>query len=112
MVLEVIQQDYVRTARAKGLRERAVVWRHILRNALIPVMTVLGLYIPYVISGAVVYESIFVVPGVGRFLLDAATHRDYPVIQAIVLVMTAIVLVSNLAIDLLYSYLDPRIRYT
>jgi peptide/nickel transport system permease protein len=111
MMLEVLRQDYVRTAWAKGLDERLVVTRHALRNALIPVLTLIGLRLPWLFGGAVITETVFAWPGMGRLLVDAVLKRDYPVVQGIVLVMAALVVASSLLIDLLYSYVDPRIRY-
>ena len=112
MMLEVLRSDYVRTALAKGLGGLAILRRHSLRNALVPIVTVVGLQIPVLIGGAVVYESIFSVPGIGRLLLEAAQNRDYPVIQGIDLILAAIVLLLNLVVDLSYSILDPRVRLT
>jgi peptide/nickel transport system permease protein len=111
MVLEVLREDYVRTAWAKGLSETVVVARHVLKNAMIPVVTVVGLQLSTLIGGTVIMESIFVLPGMGKFLLDAITWRDYPVIQGINLFLATGVIVLNLAIDLVYGFLDPRIRY-
>jgi peptide/nickel transport system permease protein len=111
MVLEVLREDYVRTARAKGLRESAVITRHVLKNAMIPVVTIMGLQLSALIGGTVIMESIFVLPGMGRFLLDAITWRDYPVIQGINLFLATGVIILNLLIDLMYGFLDPRIRY-
>jgi len=111
MLLEVLRQDYVRTAWAKGLRERIVVLKHGLKNALIPVMTVLGLQVAAIAGGAVIIEWIFGIPGMGQFLVDAIVQRDYPVIQGINLVIVTIVVVTNLTVDLVYAVLDPRIRY-
>lgn len=110
-LLEVLRQDYVRTAWSKGLGERLVVLKHSLKNALIPVVTVLGLQIAQVLSGTVVFESIFGLPGMGRFLFDAISERDYPVIQGINLVVVTTVVVVNLVVDAVYALLDPRIRY-
>jgi peptide/nickel transport system permease protein len=110
MVLEVLREDFVRTAWAKGLRESTVILRHVLKNAMIPVVTIIGLQLSTLIGGTVIMESIFVLPGMGRFLLDAITWRDYPVIQGINLFLAAGVLVLNLLIDLTYGFLDPRIR--
>ncbi len=110
-LIEVLREDYITTAKAKGLKERAIVGRHALKNALIPVVTVIGLQIGHILGGAVVTETIFAVPGVGRLLVDSISFRDYPVVQAAVLVMAAGVLFSSLATDLLYAYLDPRIKY-
>ncbi|HXJ79249.1 MAG TPA: ABC transporter permease [Candidatus Methylomirabilis sp.] len=111
MVLEVLREDYVRTAWAKGLTETRVVARHVLKNAMIPVVTVVGLQLSTLIGGTVIMESIFVLPGMGKFLLDAITWRDYPVIQGINLFLATGVIVLNLVIDLVYGYLDPRIRF-
>lgn len=110
IMLEVLRSDYIRTARAKGLRPLAVVSRHGLRNALVPVVTVIGLQIPVLIGGAVVYETVFSIPGIGRYMLDAASNRDYPVIQGVNLVLATVVLLVNLIVDITYTQLDPRIR--
>jgi peptide/nickel transport system permease protein len=112
MLLEVLRQDYVRTAWAKGLRERAVVIKHGLKNALIPVVTLLGIQFVQVFSATVVIESIFGLPGVARFLFDAILQRDYPVIQGVNLLVVSVIVLVNLAVDLLYAVLDPRIRYS
>ena len=109
-LLEVLRQDYVRTAWSKGLGERIVVLKHSLKNALIPVVTVLGIQLAQVLSGTVIFESIFGLPGMGRFLFDAITERDYPVIQGINLVVVTTVVAVNLLVDVMYAYLDPRIR--
>jgi ABC-type dipeptide/oligopeptide/nickel transport system permease component len=109
-MLEVWRQDFVRTARAKGLRESAVILRHSLRAALIPVVTVLGLQFGGALAGAIVTESVFAWPGVGTFVLDAIYKRDYPVVQAAVLVVATVYTLTNLAVDFLYVVLDPRIR--
>jgi peptide/nickel transport system permease protein len=109
-MLEVWGQDFVRTARAKGLRELAVILRHSLRAALIPVVTVLGLQVGGALAGAIVTESVFAWPGVGTFVLDAIYKRDYPVVQAAVLVVATLYMLTNLVVDLLYVLLDPRIR--
>jgi peptide/nickel transport system permease protein len=111
MLLEVLRQDYVRTAWAKGLRERLVVLKHGLRNAIIPVVTVLGLQVATIASGAVIIEAIFSLPGMGQLLLEAIIQRDYPVIQGVNLVIVTIIVVTNLVVDLLYAAIDPRIRY-
>jgi peptide/nickel transport system permease protein len=108
-ILEVVSQDYVRTARAKGLSERWVIVRHILRNALIPVATLVGLAIPGLIGGAVVTETIFGWPGMGRLAFHAATKRDYPVIMGTVVVGAVMVIIGNLVADIAYGFLDPRI---
>jgi peptide/nickel transport system permease protein len=111
MMLEVLRQDYIRTAWSKGLRERVVVSRHVLKNALIPVVTILGLQLPVMIGGAVIIEQIFVLPGVGRLMLNAVNTRDYPIVSGVMLMVASGVLLINLAVDLSYSFLDPRIRY-
>ena len=110
-LLEVLRQDYVRTAWAKGLRERAVVFKHSLKNAFIPVLSVFGIQIAQIFGGAVIIETIFGLPGLGRFLFEAITQRDYPVIQGVNLVVVAAIVLVNLAVDTLYAVLDPRIRY-
>jgi peptide/nickel transport system permease protein len=109
-MVEVIRQDYVRSARAKGLPDRLVVLRHALRNALIPVVTVLGLQFGYLLSGAFVVENVFAWPGIGRFSVQVIAWRDYPVIQGIVMITAVIFLTINLLVDLLYVAIDPRIR--
>ena len=112
MMLEVLRQDYIRTAWAKGLRERLVVVRHALKNALIPVITLIGLQLPILIGGSVIMESIFSIPGLGRLMLDALNDRDYPVVSGVNLTFAAAVMGINLMVDLIYAYLDPRIRYS
>lgn len=109
-MVEVLRHDYVRLARAKGLRERAVVIRHAFRNALIPVVTILGLQIGYLLSGAFIVENVFAWPGIGRFSVQAIFWRDYPVIQGVVMITSLIFLTINLIVDLLYVAIDPRIR--
>lgn len=111
-MLEVIRLDYIRTARAKGLTEKLVIWRHALKNALIPVVTVIGLQTGTLLGGAVLTEIVFAWPGIGRLLVEAILSRDYPVVQGLVLLVATIFIFINLIVDLLYSYLDPRIRYT
>ena len=110
-LLEVLSQDYVRTAWAKGLGERAVVRRHALKNALIPVVTVVGLQLGNLLGSAIVTETIFALPGVGRLVVDSIFQRDLPLVQGVVLYLAIIFLVVNLLVDILYAYLDPRIRY-
>lgn len=111
-MLEVLGQDYVRTARAKGAPFRSVVFRHALRNALLPIMTVIGLQFGALLGGAVVTETVFSWPGVGRLLVDSIFFRDYPVVQGLVLMFGTTFVVINLLVDLLYAYVDPRIHYT
>jgi peptide/nickel transport system permease protein len=110
-MLEVMREDYLRTARAKGLIEILVIGRHALKNALLPVVTVSGYQFARLLGGVIIVESIFVVPGMGTLLIDSIVHRDFMVIQAVVLLIAAVVLILNLVIDLLYGVLDPRIRY-
>jgi peptide/nickel transport system permease protein len=109
-VLQVLSQDYVRTARAKGLREHAVLSSHVLKNALIPILTVIGLNVGLLLSGAVVAETVFTRPGIGRLALEAISARDYPVIQGVIIISVVAVVVINLLVDLLYGVVDPRVR--
>ena len=111
MMLEVLRQDYVRTAWAKGLQERRVVLRHVVKNALIPVVTLIGLQLPIIAGGSVIIETIFNLPGLGRLMLSALNLRDYPVVSGVNLFFASVVVLINLATDLAYAYLDPRIRY-
>ena len=111
-VLEVLREDYVRTARAKGLRETIVVVRHALRNALLPVVTVVSLEFAFLIGGLVVTEQVFNLNGIGKLLVDAVAHRDYPLIQALVLLLAAVFVIVNFVVDMIYVVLDPRIRYS
>jgi peptide/nickel transport system permease protein len=110
-VLEVLAHDYVRTARGKGLGERRVFYRHALKNALIPVTTVVGLQLGALLGGAVITETIFSWPGIGKFLVDAIFSRDFPIVQGIVLLVTVFFILANLAVDVAYVYLDPRVTY-
>lgn len=111
-MLETLRQDYIRTAWAKGLRERVVIFRHALRNALIPVVTVIGLQLPLLVGGTVIIETIYSIPGMGRYYISAVNTHDYPVIQGINLLVASVVVFANLVVDILYSVLDPRIRYS
>jgi peptide/nickel transport system permease protein len=110
-LLEVLRQDYIRTAHAKGLHEQSVLYRHALKNAFIPVLTVIGVQVGYLLGGAVIIESIFSLPGMGRFLLDSISNRDYSIVQGGVLLIALIFCLVNLTVDLVYGWLDPRIRY-
>jgi peptide/nickel transport system permease protein len=110
-MLDVLRDDYVRTARAKGLTETRVILKHAVRNALIPILTVLGLTTALLVSGAVVTETVFGLPGVGSLVVSAVLRRDYPVIQGALLVIAAIYVLINLLIDLTYLLVDPRVRY-
>jgi peptide/nickel transport system permease protein len=109
-MLEALAEDYVRTARAKGVSEWRVIGGHVLRNALIPVVTVMGLQLGTLIGGAVITEYVFALPGVGRLVVDAVFARDYPLVQGVVLLIAVGYIVSNLIVDLLYGWIDPRIR--
>ena len=111
MLLEVLRQDYVRTAWAKGVGERVIILKHALKNAIIPVITVLGLQVAQIAGGAVIIETIFSLPGMGQLLVESIIQRDYPVIQGINLLVVSIIVATNLAVDLLYAVMDPRIRY-
>ena len=110
-MLEVLREDYVRTARAKGLGEQAVLLGHAFKNASIPVVTIIGIGVAGLVSGLVVTEAVFGIPGVGRLIVDAVNRRDYPVIQGVILMFTVAYVLINLVVDLIYGYLDPRIRY-
>jgi peptide/nickel transport system permease protein len=110
-VLEVLREDYIRTAWAKGQRGAVVIWRHALKNAILPVVTVIGIEFAFLIGGLVVTETVFNLPGVARFLVQAILWRDYPVVQNLVMFIAIVVILSNLAVDLLYGVLDPRVRY-
>jgi peptide/nickel transport system permease protein len=110
-VLEVLEADHVRTARAKGLGELTVLIRHVLRNAAVPIVTVIGLGVALLIGGVVVTESVYAIPGLGRLTVDAVLARDYPTVQAVILVFSVVYVVINLLVDLTYTFLDPRIRY-
>ena len=110
-MLEVLSQDYVRTAKAKGVGQRAVLFVHALKNAAVPIVTVLGIGVALLIGGAVITESVFAIPGLGRLTVDAILRRDYPVIQGVVLLFSFVYVLVNLAVDLLYTLFDPRIRY-
>ena len=111
MMLEVLRQDYIRTAWSKGLEERIVIIRHVIKNALIPVVSLIGLQLPILVGGSVIMENIFNLPGIGRLLLTALNNRDYPMISGINLFFATGVVGLNLLIDLIYPYLDPRVRY-
>jgi peptide/nickel transport system permease protein len=110
-MLEVLRQDYVRTARAKGLPNHLVVWKHALANAMIPILTVIGIIVSLLISGSVVTETVFSIPGIGQLLTSAILNRDYPVIQGGLLFVTLLLVVINILVDIAYAWLDPRVRY-
>jgi len=110
-LLEVLREDYIRTAWAKGLRERAVVIRHALKNSMLPVITLIGTELAFLMGGLVVTETVFTLNGVGRFLIDAVSHRDYPVVQALIFLTASSFVLVNLLVDLTYAWFDPRIRY-
>jgi len=111
MMLEVLRQDYIRTAWAKGLRERVVILRHALKNALIPVVTMISIWVPFLIGGTVIIEQIFSLPGMGRLVIDSALRRDYPLVSGVMLVLAVILVFVNLVVDITYALLDPRVHY-
>jgi peptide/nickel transport system permease protein len=111
-MLEVMYQDYIRTAWSKGLRERVVIMRHALKNGLIPIVTLIGMQFRFVIGGSVLVETVFNIPGIGRLLVNGVLAHDYPVVQAVILLLSLVVVFSNLIVDLAYGWLDPRIRYS
>jgi ABC-type dipeptide/oligopeptide/nickel transport system permease component len=111
-LLQVIREDYIRTARAKGLAERVIVIRHALRNSLIPVVTVMGPIFAILVTGTFVTETVFGIPGMGKYFVTSITNRDYPVIMGTILLFAVIIVIANLVVDLVYAWLDPRIRYT
>ena len=111
-VLEVLDSEFVKLARIKGLSHATVIWKHCLRNALIPVVTLFGVFFALLVTGAIVTETVFAWPGVGRLAYEAVIFRDYPLLQALILLKAILVLGVNLGVDVLYAYLDPRVRYT
>jgi peptide/nickel transport system permease protein len=111
-LLEVLSLDYIRTAKAKGLRQRSLLYKHALRNALIPVLTVIGVQFGYLLSGVVVIEQVFAIPGLGRLIIGAINERNYPLVQGIILVVTAFFVLVNLVVDLAYAWIDPRVEYS
>ena len=111
MMLEVLRQDYIRTAWSKGLRERVVVLRHALKNALIPVVTIVGAELPILVGGSVIMEQIFALPGMGRFFIESLQRRDYSIISGVNLTIATTVVFANLLVDISYAHLDPRVRY-
>jgi peptide/nickel transport system permease protein len=110
-MLEVLGEDYVRTARAKGLRENTVIYLHTLKNAILPVITIFGMDMVMIIAGAVIVEQIFNIPGMGRLLIDGINHRDFPLVQGITAIIVVFVLLTNLLVDLVYSWVDPRVKF-
>tara|TARA_B100000700_G_C14934970_1_gene803790 strand:- start:874 stop:1209 length:336 start_codon:yes stop_codon:yes gene_type:complete len=111
-MLEVLRQDFIRTARSKGLQEFSVIVKHAMRNAMIPVITLLGLVVPIVIAGNVIFERFFTLPGMGKYIVDAVGDFDIPVIQSMVLVFALIISFTNFLVDLSYAWIDPRIKYS
>ena len=111
-MLEVLRQDYIRTARAKGASDAAVNYQHALKNAILPVITVIGIEAAFLIGGLIVTETVFNIPGVARFLVEAIRWRDYPIVQNLVMLIAVGVVVANFTVDMLYAVVDPRIRYT
>jgi peptide/nickel transport system permease protein len=109
-MLEVVRQDYITTARAKGLPERTVIYRHAFRNALLPVVTILGLSLPSLIGGSVIFETMFAIPGMGRLFYDAVMSRDYPVVMGVLIIGAVLTLLGNLLADISYALADPRLR--
>ena len=110
-MLEVLRQDYIRTARAKGASESSVNYRHALKNAILPVITVIGIEAAFLIGGLIVTETVFNIPGIARFLVEALRWRDYPIVQNLVMLIAVVVVVANFTVDMLYAVIDPRIRY-
>ena len=110
-MLEELGQDYIRTARAKGLGPRKILFHHALKNAAVPVITIIGIGVATLIGSAVITENVFAIPGIGRLTVDAILHRDYPIIQGVVLMLSAAYVLVNVVVDLCYTFLDPRIRY-
>jgi peptide/nickel transport system permease protein len=110
-MLEILNEDYIRTARGKGIGEQAVIYTHAMKNAMIPIITLIGLQIPFIFSGSVIIETVFSWPGMGRLLVNSVLQRDYPIVQGLVLVYAVIVIASNLLVDVMYGYFDPRIEY-
>lgn len=110
-ILEILRQDYIRTAWSKGLRERTIVIRHVLKNGLVPVITLIGIQVSHIIGGAVLIETVFNIPGMGRLMVDSVFAKDYPVIQGGILLIAAMVVLTNLVVDISYSWLDPRVQY-
>jgi peptide/nickel transport system permease protein len=111
-LIEAMGEDYIRTARAKGLKERRVIWRHGVRSAITPVVTILGLDIGALLGGAVITETVFDIPGIGRLNYDAIIHSDFPIVQGTVLLAAVFIVVANIVVDISYAYLDPRVRYS
>ena len=110
-MLEVMRQDYIRTAWAKGLKERMVIFRHALKNGLIPIITLAGMGIPMIVGGTVVIETVFNIPGMGRLAVASVQNQDYPYVQGIILIISTTVLMANLLVDIIYGWADPRIRF-
>ena len=110
-VLEVLSEDYIRTAHAKGLAALRILLGHALKNAAVPIVTIVGVGLTLLIGGAVITESVFALPGIGRLTVDAILRRDYPIIQGVILIVSGVYVVVNLVVDLVYTFLDPRIRY-
>jgi peptide/nickel transport system permease protein len=111
-LIEAMGEDYIRTARAKGLSERRVIFRHGVRSAITPVVTIFGLDVGALLGGAVITETVFNIPGIGRLNLDAITHSDFPIVQGTVILAALFIVVANIVVDIAYAYLDPRVRYS
>ena len=110
-MLEVIRADYVRTARAKGVKEKNVIWIHTLKNAMIPIITIIGLNFGFLLGGTIITEKVFAINGVGRLMIDAIAARDFPMVQGSVLLVATLFVLVNLLVDIIYTYIDPRIKY-
>ena len=110
-MVDILPDDFVRTARAKGLSRRATLWGHVLRNAMIPVLTIMGLQFAFLISGTIVVEQVFVLPGIGRLVFQAIANRDLVVVRDVVMLLVAVVVVVNFVVDVLYAWVDPRLRH-
>jgi ABC-type dipeptide/oligopeptide/nickel transport system permease component len=110
-VLQVLNEDYIRTARAKGLHERRIVIRHVMKNAMIPVVTIIGPLLAYLMAGTFVVETIFAIPGMGKFFVISVTGRDYPVIMGTILLLATLLVLANVTVDVIYAWMDPRIQY-
>jgi peptide/nickel transport system permease protein len=111
-LIEAMGEDYIRTARAKGLKERRVIWRHGVRSAITPVLTIFGIDVGVLLGGAVITETVFDIPGIGRLNYDAITHSDFPIVQGTVILAALFIVVANIIVDIAYAYLDPRVRYS
>ena len=110
-MLEVVRQDYIRTARAKGLTQQTIILQHALKNAFIPIITLFGLAVPSLIAGSVLVETVFNIPGMGRLIVNAVINKDYPIVQAGIVIIATLIVIVNLVVDISYGWIDPRIRF-